>query len=84
MSALLRFLFMLDLLSLAAAFRLPETGLLGLIVMDYIGFAVLYRLTQKWQARNFAKDCRELVRTYNVSDAVARKLIDYWGDRLGQ
>jgi hypothetical protein len=74
---------MLDLFSLGTAFRLPETGLLGLIVMDYIGFAVLYRLTQTWQAK-FAKDCRELVGTYNVSDAVARKLIDYWGDRFGQ
>ena len=84
MSALLRFLFMLDLLSLAAAFRLPETGLLGVIVTDYVGFSVLYRLIQAWQSRRFAKECRALVGTYNVSDAVARKLVRYWGDWLGR
>jgi hypothetical protein len=75
---------MVDLLSLAAAFRLAETGLLGVIVMDYVGFAVLYRFSQARQSRRFAKDCRELAGIYNVSDAVARKLIAYWGNRLGQ
>lgn len=83
-SASLRFLFMLDLLSLASAFRLPETGLLGVIVMDYVGFAVLYCLIQAWQSWRFAEECRALVGTYNVSDAVARKLVRYWCDWLGR
>jgi hypothetical protein len=74
---------MLDLFSLAAAFRLPESGRLGVIVMDYVGFAALYRLIQEWQSRRFAKECRALVGTYNVSDAVARNLVRYWGDWLG-
>jgi hypothetical protein len=54
MSTLLKFLLMLDLLSVAVAFRLSESSLLGLIVVDYIGFSVSYRLVQTWRVRNFA------------------------------
>jgi hypothetical protein len=68
---------------LAAAFRFPETRLLGLIAMDYLGFAVLYRLAQIWRARAYAQECQTLVSSYGVSDAVARKLVGYWSDRFG-
>ncbi len=84
MSTLLRFLFLLDLLSLASALRLPETRLLGLIATDYFGFVVLYRLAQTWRAWVYADECQKLVRTYNVSDAVAKKLIGYWSRRFPQ
>jgi hypothetical protein len=57
---------------------------LGVIVTDYVGFSVLYRLIQAWQSRRFAKECQALVGTYNVNDAVARKLVRYWGDWLGR
>lgn len=78
MSIVLRFFFMLVLLGLAAMLRLPETRLLGLIVADYAGFSVLYRLAQGWRERSLARDCRELVETYNVGDELAKKLTTYW------
>jgi hypothetical protein len=53
-STSLKFLLMLELLSVAVAFRLSESSLLGLIVVDYIGFSVSYRLVQTWRVRNFA------------------------------
>ena len=81
MSSVARFLFLLDFVSLAAAFHLPEARLLGLIAIDYLGFVVLYRLAQMWQARAHAQECHTLVSSYGVSDAVARKLVAYWGDR---
>jgi hypothetical protein len=81
---MLRFFFLIGLLGFAAVFRLPETGLLRLIVMDYAGFSVLYRLAQRWQEWNFAKDCRDLVETYNVGDDLAKKLTRYWADRHRQ
>lgn len=71
MSTLLKFLLLLDLLSVAAAFRLPGSNLLGLIVMDHMGFSVSYRLVQTWHVRNFAK-------AHDLNDVVARKLINYW------
>jgi hypothetical protein len=70
-STLLKFLLMLDLLSVAAAFRLSGSSLLGVIVIDYIGFSVSYRLVQTWHVRNFAK-------AHNLGDVVARKLVNYW------
>jgi hypothetical protein len=75
---MLRFFFLIGLLGLAVTFRLTDTRLLGLIVVDYAGFSVLYRLTQEWQRWSFAKDCRELVETYNVGDDLAKKLTSYW------
>jgi hypothetical protein len=48
--------------------------------VDYAGFSVLYRLAQEWQRWSFAKDCRELVETYNVGDDLAKKLTSYWAD----
>ena len=81
MSSVARFLFLLDFVSPAAAFHLPEARLLGLIAIDYLGFVVLYRLAQMWQARAHAQECHTLVSSYGVSDAVARKLVAYWGDR---
>ncbi|HVB79244.1 MAG TPA: hypothetical protein VNE82_04750 [Candidatus Binataceae bacterium] len=78
MSVMLRFFFLVGLLGFAAVFRLPEIRLLGLIVVDYASFCVLYRLAQKRNARNFAKDCRELIDTYNVGDELAKKLTSYW------
>jgi hypothetical protein len=78
MSLALRFFFLVGLLGFAAVFRLPETRLLSLIVMDYATFSILYRLAQRWHARSFAKDCRELIKTYNVSDELAKKLTSYW------
>ncbi len=80
MSIVLRFCFLVGLLGFAAVFRLPETRLLALIVADYAAFCVLYRLAQRWQARNFAKDCRDLVETYNVGDELAKKLTNYWAN----
>jgi hypothetical protein len=80
MSVIVRFFFLVGLLGFAAVFRLPETKLLGLIVLDYAGFCVLYRLAQKWQARSFAKDCRDLVETYNVGADLAKKLTSYWAN----
>jgi hypothetical protein len=78
MSVMARFFFMLGLLGFAAVFRLPETWLVCLIVVDYASFSVLYRLTQRRQARSFAKDCRELIETYNVGAELAKKLTNYW------
>jgi hypothetical protein len=78
MSIMSRFFFLLGLLGFAAVFRLPETGLVCLIVADYASFSVLYRLMQRSQARSFAKDCRDLIETYNVGDEVAKKLTNYW------
>ena len=78
MSIIIRFFFLLGLLGFAAVFRLPETRLVCLIVMDYASFSVLYRLMQRSHARSFAKDCRELVETYNVGDELAKKLTNYW------
>jgi hypothetical protein len=83
-SPLLRFLFLLDLLSLSAAFRLPETRLLGVIATDYFGFVVFYRLARTWRVRIYAEQCQKLVTTYNVSDAVAKKLVSYWNGRFRQ
>lgn len=73
-----RFLFLLGLLGFSAAFRLPETQLVGLIVMDYATFSLLHRLMRKRQAGSFARDCRELIETHNVGDELAKKLINYW------
>jgi hypothetical protein len=70
-STSLKFLLMLELLSVAVAFRLSGSSLLGLIVLDYMGFSVSYRLVQTWHVRNFAK-------AHNLGDVVARKLINYW------
>ena len=78
MSSVAKFLFLLD---SVAAFHLPEARLLGLIAIDYLGFVVLYRLAHMWQARAHAQECQTLVSSYGVSDAVARKLVAYWGDR---
>lgn len=78
MSLMIRFFFLLGLLGFATVFRLPETWLVCLIVADYASFNVLYRLMRRWQARSFAKDCRELIETYNVGDEVAKKLTSYW------
>ncbi len=80
MSVMFRFFFLVGLLGFAAVFRLPETRLLGLIVVDYASFCVLYRVAQKWHALSFAKDCRELVETYNVGDDLAKKLTSYWAN----
>jgi hypothetical protein len=71
-------------LALRPRFGYLSPGCLDVIVMDYVGFAALYRPIQEWQTRRFAKECRALVGTYNVSDAAARKLVRYWGDWLGQ
>ena len=84
MSVVLRFFFLVGLLGFAAAFRLPEARLIGLIVMDYAGFSILYRLAQRWQARSFAKDCRMLIETYNVGDELAKKLTSYWANERRQ
>jgi len=82
MSSVARFLFLLDFVSLAAAFHLPETRLLGLIAIGCLGFVALYRLAQMWQARAYAQECQTLVSSYGVSDVVARRLVCYWsGDR---
>lgn len=81
MSVAVRFFFLVGLFGYAAALRLPETGLVGLIVADYAGFSVLYRVTQRWQARTFARDCRELIENYNVGDELAKKLTSYWAKR---
>jgi hypothetical protein len=81
MSILFRFFFLVGLLGFATAFRLPETRLVGLIVVDYAGFSVLYRLVQKQRARNFARDCRDLIVTYNVGDELAKKLTSYWANK---
>ena len=78
MSVALRFFFLAGLLGFATVFRLPETRLLGLIVMDYASFSILYRLAQRWHARSFANDCRDLIETYNVGDELAKKLTSYW------
>ena len=78
MSSVTRFLFLLDFVSMAAAFHLPEARLLGLIAIDYLGFVVLYRLAQIWQARAYIQECQTLVSSYGVSVAVARKLVGYW------
>jgi len=77
---MVRFFFLVGLLGFAAVFRLPETRLLSLIVVDYAGFRVLYRLAQKCEARSFAKDCQDLVEAYNVGDELAKKLISYWAN----
>jgi hypothetical protein len=84
MSFIFRFFFMVGLLGFATVFRLPDTRLLGLIVVDYAGFSVLYRLAQKWHAQSFARDCRELIETYNVGDELARKLTSYWARQRQQ
>lgn len=84
MSSLIRFLFLLDFVSLAAAFHLPEARLLGLIAADYLGFAVLYRLAQMSQARVYTQECQTLVSSYGVSDELARKLVGYWSVRSGR
>jgi hypothetical protein len=84
MSITLRFFFLTGLLGFSAVFRLPETRLLGLIVMDYASFSVLYRLAQRWHARSFANDCRMLIETYNVGDELAKKLTSYWAHERGQ
>ena len=84
MSITLRFFFLASLLGFATVFRLPETRLLGLIVMDYASFSVLYRLAQRWHARSFANDCRMLIETYSVGDELARKLTSYWAHERGQ
>ena len=81
MSILFRFFFLVGLLGFAAVFRLPETRLVGLIVADYACFSVLYRLVQKWHARNFARDCRELIDIHNVGDDLAKKLTSYWANQ---
>ena len=78
MSLVARFFLMVALFGFAAALRLPETGLVGLIVADYAGFSVLYRAAQRRQARNFTRDCRELIENYNVGDELAKKLTSYW------
>ena len=78
MSVTIRFFFLLGLLGFAAVFRLQEARLVCLIVVDYASFSVLYRLMQKKQARSFARDCRELIETYNVGDELAKKLTSYW------
>jgi hypothetical protein len=80
MSIVIRFCFLAGLFGFAAVFRLPETRLVGLIVMDYASFAILYRLVQRWHARSFANDCRMLIETYNVGDELARKLTSYWSN----
>jgi hypothetical protein len=80
MSITLRFFFLAGLLGFAIVFRLPETRLLDLIVMDYASFSILYRLSQRWHARSFANDCRELIETYNVGDELAKKLTSYWAN----
>ena len=80
MSFLLRSFFLVGLLGFAAVFRLPETRLVGLIVADYGCFCALYRLVQKRHAWNLARDCRELIETYNVGDELAKKLTRYWAD----
>jgi hypothetical protein len=84
MSVALRFFFLAGLLGFAAVFRLPETRLLGLIVMDYASFSILYRLAQRWHARSFANDCRLLIETYNVGDELAKKLTSYWAHERWQ
>jgi hypothetical protein len=84
MSVMARFFFLLGLLGFAAVFRLPETRLVCLIVVDYATFSVLYRLMQRWEARSFAKDCRELIETYNVDDDLAKKLTSYWANERRQ
>jgi hypothetical protein len=81
MNILFRFFFLIGLLGFAAVFRLPEIRLLGLIVVDYVCFSVLYRLVQEWHARNFAKDCRDLIHIYNVGDELAKKLTRYWANQ---
>jgi hypothetical protein len=81
MSVVLRFFFLVGLLGFAAVFRLRETRLLGLILADYACFSVSYRLVQKWHARNFAKNCRALIDTYNVGDELAKRLTSYWANR---
>lgn len=81
MSVLFRFFFLVGLLGFAAVFRLPETRLVGLIVADYSCFCVLYWLVQKRHAWNLAKDCRELIDTYNVGDELAKKLTRYWANQ---
>ena len=73
-----RLLFLFSLLGFATVFRLPEIRLLGLIVLDYASFCVLYRVTQKWYSRSFAQDCRALVANYDVGDELAKKLASYW------
>ena len=78
MSVALRFFFLAGLFGFATLFRLPETRLLDLIVLDYVGFAILYRLAQRSYARSFANDCRQLIETYNVGDELAKKLTSYW------
>jgi len=82
MSSLIGFLLLLDLVSLAAAFRFPEARLLDLIATDYLAFAVLYRLAQMWRARAYAQECQTLVSSYGVSEAFAKKLVGYWSDRF--
>jgi hypothetical protein len=82
MSSLIRLLLLLDGLSLAAAFHLPATHLLGLIATGYLALAVLYRGTQMRQARAYAQECQILVSSFGVSDAVARKLVGYWSHRF--
>lgn len=81
---MLGFFFLVGLLGFAAIFRLPETRLLGLIVVDYASFCILYRLAQRWHARSFAKDCRKLIETYNVGDELAKKLTSYWASQRRQ
>jgi len=82
MSVAVRFFLLVGLFGYAAALRLPETGLVGLIVADYAGFSVLYRVAQRRHARSFARDCRELIENYNVGDELAKKLTRYWAKRL--
>jgi len=77
---MVRFFFMIGLLGFSAVFRLPETKLVCLIALDYASFAVLYRLAQRWQAHNFARDCRELIENYRVGDELAKKLARYWAN----
>ena len=84
MSVALRFFFLAGLLGFAAVFRLPETRLLGLIVMDYTSFSILYRLAQRWHAQSFDNDCRMLIETYNVGDELAKKLTSYWAHERWQ
>ncbi|HTQ26116.1 MAG TPA: hypothetical protein VMI09_15625 [Candidatus Binataceae bacterium] len=81
MSVAVRFFLLVGLFGYAAALRLPETGLVGLIVADYAGFSVLYRVAQRCHAQSFARDCRELIENYNVGDELAKKLTSYWAKR---
>jgi hypothetical protein len=82
MNVVVRLFVLVGLLVYAIALRLPETGLVGLIVADYAGFSFLYRAAQRWHARSLARDCRELIENYHVGDELAKKLSSYWAKKL--